>query len=92
MNKKMILGIIILLSLGLGIYGYIVLPETVTVQVDLSGNPSNAYPKTLDLAFQFLLSIGGGLGYYFSEKNEKKYLVLALVGLIVSVITLIYNT
>lgn len=31
MNKKILLGIIIVISLGLGIYGYMVLPDMVTV-------------------------------------------------------------
>ena len=92
MNKKVLLGIIIGVALGLGIYSYLVLPETVVVQVDLSGNPSNTYPKAVDIAIQLVLSIGGGLGYYFSKKNEKKYLILSIVGIIVSVVTLIYNT
>ena len=39
MNKKFVLGIIIVLALALGIYGYMVLPETVVVQIDLHGNP-----------------------------------------------------
>ena len=45
MNKKILLGIIIVISLGLGIYGYMVLPDMVTVQIDISGNPSNIFPK-----------------------------------------------
>lgn len=89
MNKKIILTIIVLVSLGLSIYGYMVLPETVTVQIDMSGNPSNFYPKALAIASQLLLSIGGGIGYYFSK--EKKFLVLSIGGIIVSIITLMYN-
>lgn len=91
-NKKIVLGAIIAATLGLGIYGYKVLPEMVTVQVDPSGNPSNTYPKVLALASQSVLSIGGGVGYYFSKEREKKFLILALVGILVSVITLVYNT
>ncbi|HEU3955973.1 Predicted integral membrane protein [Streptococcus pneumoniae] len=79
MNKKIILGIIIIISLGLGIYSYMVLPETVTVQIDISRNPSNTFPKILAVVLPELLSIGGGLGYYFSEKKEKKYLILSIL-------------
>ena len=91
MNKKIILIVLVLVSIGLSIYGYMVLPETVTVQIDMSGNPSNFYPKTLVIASQLLLSIGGGIGYYFSKEKEKKFLVLSIGGIIVSVITLVYN-
>ena len=79
-------------AIGLGIYGYKVLPDMVTVQVDLSGNPSNTYPKVLAIASQSVLTIGGGIGYYFSKERQKSFLILAIVGILVSVITLVYNT
>ena len=75
----------------LGIYGYMVLPDMVTVQIDISGNPSNIYPKILAVVLPTLLSIGGGLGYYFSKEKGKKYLILSVIGLLISVITLIFN-
>ena len=91
MNKKILLGIIIVISLGLGIYGYMVLPDMVTVQIGISGNPSNIFPKILAVVLPILLSLGGGLGYYFSKEKEKKYLILSVIGLLISVITLIFN-
>ncbi len=45
MNKKIILWIIVAVSIALGVYGYFVLPDTVTVQINISGNPSNTSPK-----------------------------------------------
>ena len=92
MNKKIIVWAMIAAAIGLGIYGYKVLPDMVTVQVDLSGNPSNTYPKALAIASQTILTIGGGMGYYFSKEREKSFLILAIVGILVSVITLVYNT
>lgn len=91
MNKKILLGIIIVISLGLGIYGYMVLPDMVTVQIDMSGNPSNTYPKILAVVLPALLSIGGAIGYYFSERKENKYLILSIIGLLISIITLFFN-
>lgn len=91
MNKKFILGMIILITLGLALYGYTVLPDRVVVQVDLSGQASNFYPKLLVILLQSVMAIGGGLGYYFSYKNEKKYLMLFLIIFLTSVITLIFN-
>lgn len=91
MNKKMVLGAMVVAAIGLGIYGYKVLPEMVTVQVDLSGNPSNTYPKALAIASQSVLTIGGGIGYYFSKERQKSFLILAIVGILVSVVTLVYN-
>lgn len=92
MNKKIIVGAMIAAVMGLGLYGYKVLPDMVTVQVDLSGNPSNTYPKLLAIASQIALTVGGGMGYYFSKEREKSFLILAIVGLMVSIITLVYNT
>lgn len=92
MNKKIVVGAMIAAAMGLGLYGYKVLPDMVTVQVDLSGNPSNTYPKLLAIASQTVLTIGGGIGYYFSKEREKSFLILAVVGILVSVITLMYNT
>lgn len=92
MNKKIVVAGILAASIALGIFGYIYLPEMVTVQVDLSGNPSNTTEsKTMAIASQTILSFAGAIGYYFSKGREKKWLVLAAVGLIVSVITLVYN-
>lgn len=91
MNKKIVVAGIFAASIALGIFGYIYLPEMVTVQVDLSGNPSNTESKTMAIASQTILSFAGAMGYYFSKEREKKWLVLAAVGLIVSVITLVYN-
>ena len=92
MNKKIVVGAMIAAAMGLGLYGYKVLPDMVTVQVDLSGNPSNTYPKLLAIASQTVLTIGGGIGYYFSKEREKSFLILAVVGILVSAITLMYNT
>lgn len=91
MNKKLISCIVIILSLGLGIYGYLVLPDMVTVQIDMSGNPSNIYPKILAVILPTVLSIGGSLGYYFSKEKEKKYLILSIIGMAILVITLVFN-
>lgn len=90
-NKKIVVAGIFVASIALGIFGYIYLPEMVTVQVDLSGNPSNTDPKMVAIASQTVLSFAGAIGYYFSKEREKKWLVLAIVGLIVSVVTLVYN-
>ena len=91
MNKKIILGMIVAISIVLGIYSYMVLPEIVTVQIDISGNPSNTFPKILAVIWPSLLSIGGGLGYYFSKDKEKQYVILSIFGILASIITLAFN-
>lgn len=63
----------------------------VTVQINMSGNPSNIYPKILAVILPTVLSIGGSLGYYFSKEKEKKYLILSIIGMAILVITLVFN-
>ena len=91
MNKKIVLVIIISVSIVLGLYSYMVLPEVVTVQVDISGNPSNTFPKILAVIFPILLSIGSGIGYYFSKDKESKYFILSIFGITAPIITLLFN-
>lgn len=92
MNKKIILWIIVAVSIALGVYGYFVLPDTVTVQINISGNPSNTSPKLWAVICPAFVSIGGGLAYYFSKDAWKKYLILSIIGISISVITLAFNT
>ena len=90
-KKKVLVGIIVAVSIVLGIYNHMVLPETVVVQVDFSGNPSNTIPKSMAVVFPALISIGGGLGYYFSEEKAEKYLILSIIGVLLPIITSFLN-
>ncbi|MEB3025444.1 MULTISPECIES: DUF1648 domain-containing protein [unclassified Parvimonas] len=91
MNKKIIFGIVLLLSVGLAIYGYIVLPDVITVQIDLKGNPSNVESKLLGIGTTFAISVIGAIFYYFSEEKGFKFLSISLIGIILSVITILFN-
>ena len=79
MNKKIIFGIVLLLSVGLAIYGYIVLPDVITVQIDLKGNPSNVESKLLGIGTTFAISVIGAIFYYFSEEKGFKFLSISLI-------------
>lgn len=90
-KKKVLVGIIVAVSIVLAIYNHMVLPETVVVQVDFSGNPSNTIPKAMAVVFPALISICGGLGYYFSEEKAEKYLILSIIGVLLPIITSFLN-
>ena len=45
MKKTIVLGILVFAGLVLSIYGFIVLPANVVVQVGASGKPSSVYPS-----------------------------------------------
>ena len=91
MNKKIIFGIVLLLSVVLAIYGYMVLPDVITVQIDLKGNPSNVESKVIGIGTTFAISVVGAIFYYFSEEKGLKFLSISLIGIILSVITILFN-
>ena len=68
MKKTIVLGILVFVGLVLSIYGFVVLPDNVVVQVGASGKPSNVYPKLMVIGLDGLLMIGGALGYFFVDK------------------------
>lgn len=90
LNKKIISGLIISIAIILSLYSYFTLPDIVVVQIDLSGNPSNKEPKIFALLLPLVLSIGGGIGYYKFQEN--KSLFLSIIGIIIMILTLIFNT
>ena len=91
MKKTIVLGILVFVGLVLSIYGFLVLPANVVVQVGASGKPSSVYPKLMVVGLDGLLMIGGALGYFFVDKKERKFLSLSIIGILVSIITLLFN-
>nr|WP_314278489.1 hypothetical protein [uncultured Peptostreptococcus sp.] len=69
MEKTIVLGILVFVGLVLSIYGFLVLPANVVVQVGASGKPSSVYPKLMVVGLDGLLMIGGALGYFFGLYN-----------------------
>ena len=91
MKKTIVLGILVFEGLVLSIYGFIVLPANVVVQVGTSGKPSSVYPKLMVIGLEGLITIGEALGYFFVDKKERKFLSLSFIGILVSIITLVFN-
>lgn len=91
MKKTIVLGFLVFIGLVLSIYGFIVLPDSVVVQVGTSGKPSNVYPKLIVVGIELAMMLGGALGYFFAEKKAKKFLSFSIIGIFVSIITLLFN-
>lgn len=91
MSKKIIFGIILLISVVLTVYGYIVLPDVVAIQLDIKGNVSNTESKILSLGISFALSVIGAVFYYFSDEKGIKFLSLSIIGIVISIITILFN-
>lgn len=89
LNKNIISGLVFSIAIILSLYSYFNLPETVIVQIDFSGNPSNTEPKIFAIFIPMVLSIGGTLGYY--KSGETKPLFISIIGIIIMILTLIFN-
>lgn len=89
--KKKAAGIIILIAaIALGVCSWILLPDTVAVQVGFDGQVSNTMPKLLAVAVPLLIAAVGSV-MTMSDKSGKKGLVLALVGVAVMILSLVFN-
>ena len=90
-NKKLIISIgIIAVAVAMAIAGFIVLPETLVVQVNSAGLASNTMPKFLGILIPFLLCIVFSILYLRSEKGGKS-LFVALVGIVAFALLFVFN-
>lgn len=91
MNKKhLIIGIIIIAAaVALAVVSYFILPDSVAVQISVSGEASTYLPKLAALAIPFAIS--GAFSFLYIKNGSEKSLLVALVGLVLSVVTIIVN-
>lgn len=79
----------ILAAIILAVAGWIILPDTLVLQVTLSGEAGTTLPKILGLGIPFLLSTVFAVIYYLHE--NKKHLLVSILGLVMFAITFIMN-
>lgn len=89
MNKKIICISLISAAVLLFIISFILLPDVVAMQIQLNGQLGNYMPKYIALVIPLIIELIGTLAYY--KENNNKYLVIAIVGIIMAVITLVMN-
>lgn len=90
--KKTVYGIIISAAVILGICCVIFLPETVAVQIGFNGQVSNTMPKWLAILIPMAMSVGcSALELSDKEKINSKMLVIAGVGILFMVFSLVLN-
>ena len=92
-RKETIIGILMIaVTAALGIAGFLLLPATLTVQVNLSGEATNTMPKALGLLIPVALSAVFSVLYMKGgAETRMRNLVVAIVGLAVMVVTFIFN-
>ena len=90
MNRKTISIILIAIGIILAAVGYVILPEVVAVQVGFDGSVANTMPKLLAIGLPLLITIVGSV-INIKEDDNRKGLILAVAGIVVMVITLLFN-
>jgi len=89
--KKIICTVCVFAALALAIAGYFVLPETVVVQVGLSGQPTSTMPKLFAVIAPLLISIAGAVVSFLKPNEENRALILSVLGVIVYGLMFIFN-
>ena len=89
MNKKIICISLISAAVILFIISFLLLPDVVAMQIQFNGQLGNYMPKYIALVIPLIIELIGTLAYY--KENNNKYLVIAVVGIIMAVITLVMN-
>ncbi len=90
--KQVVAITVIAIAAVLAIVGYIVLPETLVMQVTATGTPGTTMPKLLGLAIPTLISIGAALYFLLNKKFESnKSLWVSLIGILAFILTYAFN-
>ena len=89
MNKKIICISLISAAVLLFIISFLLLPDVVAMQIQSNGQLGNYMPKYIALVIPLIIELIGTLAYY--KENNNKYLVIAVVGIIMAVINLVMN-
>jgi len=89
LNKNIIVSLVIFSAVALSICGYMLLPDTLVVQLKSSGQAGNTMPKLIGLAFPLIISVVSAVLYYFNEK--RKHLFVAIVGVLIFVFIFVVN-
>ena len=93
MKKDKVLGIgIIALSLVLTVVGWLILPDTLIIQIGADGRASNTLPKLPALLIPLALScVCSGLYMGNVTNRRSRDLLLAVAGIGLSIVTIIIN-
>ncbi|MGM9947929.1 DUF1648 domain-containing protein [Floccifex sp.] len=88
MKKNSIQILLIILAIGLAIVSWFFLPDVVAVQVGLDGQVTNTMPKIFAIMIPFVISIVGSVTM---TKENKKGMILSIAGILILIVSLIFN-
>ncbi len=92
MNPKTRLLLVItigVIAVGLFIAGYIILPDTVVMQLQADGSAGTTMPKLLALLVP--LAFTGVFAAFFYKNGATKHLLVSLLGLAMFLLTFAFN-
>ena len=91
-REKLIGTAIIAAAVILAAAGYLILPDTLVVQISADGQPSNTLPKLPALLIPFAISTGFSLMYMNGEADRRvRNLIVAVLGLGIAVVMFVFN-
>lgn len=92
MKKKVVSTLFVILSIVLSVVSWLLLPETVVVQVGIDGQVTNTMPKILAVIIPLGVTVVGAvMNLTGTEEINKKAYTLSVVGVAVTILTLIFN-
>lgn len=92
MKKNLISVILLLAAIGLGICSWFLLPESTAVQVGLNGQATNTMPKLFAILIPAGISVAGSvMNLTNTKENNKKSILIAIVGIAAMILTLLFN-
>ena len=92
MKTKIIAGTLGIAAAALAVYSYMILPDTVAVQIGVDGQVSNTMPKLFAVALPLVITLGGcGVTVFGKKESKGKGIVLSVVGIGVIIVTILFN-
>lgn len=90
-KKAIIMVLLITVAVALTIIGYITLPDVLIMQIQANGTAGTTLPKPIGLAIPLLVTIIFSVLYYKRNNNNSRNIGVALLGILMFVLTFVFN-
>ena len=91
-KKKTAALIMVLIGVVLAVVGYLVLPETVVIQIDTHGRPANTLPKVAAIIIPLLFNVVGAVIHVTAgESQSRRAVIISGAGYALALLSIIIN-
>ena len=90
-KKAIIMVLLITIAVALAIIGYITLPDVLIMQIQANGSAGTTLPKPVGLAIPLLVTVIFSVLYFKRNNNSSRNIGVALLGILMSVLTFVFN-